>query len=50
MSMFHWHTTDQHSFPLKVTGFTELAIQGAYSANQVYTDSDIKDIISYANV
>jgi len=47
--MFHWHIVDQHSFPLDVPGFQEVAAAGAYSSSEVYTAADVKDIISYAN-
>jgi N-acetyl-beta-hexosaminidase len=45
---FHWHIVDAQSFPLIVPGFEELAQKGAYSASQVYTPSDVKDIFAYA--
>jgi hexosaminidase len=32
-----------------VPGYTELAAKGAYSSSQVYTPSDIQNIVSYAN-
>jgi hexosaminidase len=49
MSQFHWHIVDQHSFPLQVEGFTELATKGAYSSGEVYTTADVQDIIAFAN-
>lgn len=46
--MFHWHVVDSQSFPLEVAEFPELSQQGAYSTDQIYSTSDMQDIISYA--
>ncbi|KAG2359682.1 glycoside hydrolase family 20 protein [Suillus spraguei] len=48
INMFHWHITDSQSFPLEVAQYPELAINGAYSAEEVYTASDIQYIVQYA--
>ncbi|KZP19300.1 glycoside hydrolase family 20 protein [Athelia psychrophila] len=48
MSTFHWHVVDSQSFPLEVAGFEELSQAGAYSTDQIYNASDVKDIIAYA--
>jgi len=48
MSQFHWHVVDSQSFPLDVAGFPELAQKGAYSSSQVYSSSDVDDIVKYA--
>ncbi|OJA15838.1 hypothetical protein AZE42_12470, partial [Rhizopogon vesiculosus] len=45
---FHWHITDSQSFPLEVAQYPELAMNGAYSAEEVYTESDIQYIVQYA--
>ncbi|KAI0326228.1 N-acetylhexosaminidase [Cubamyces sp. BRFM 1775] len=45
---FHWHIVDSQSFPLEIPGFTDLAAKGAYSSSQVYSLSDVRDIVSYA--
>jgi len=45
---FHWHVVDSQSFALVVPGFEELAQEGAYSAEQIYTSMDVEDIVSYA--
>jgi hexosaminidase len=42
--MFHWHVVDSQSFPLEVPGFTELSQKGAYSADEIYSTSDVQDI------
>jgi hexosaminidase len=48
MSMFHWHISDQHSFPLHVPEFPELAAMGAYSSSEIYTPADVQGIITFA--
>ncbi|GLB38605.1 putative beta-acetyl hexosaminidase like [Lyophyllum shimeji] len=48
INTFHWHVVDSQSFPLVVPGYTELSQKGAYSAAQVYTPADVKDIVQYA--
>jgi hexosaminidase len=50
MSVFHWHVVDSQSFPIDIPGFPELAAKGAYSTAEVYSTSDIQDIVSYAAV
>jgi glycosyl hydrolase family 20 len=50
MSQFHWHVVDAQSFPLTIPGFPELSQQGAYSTQEVYSSSDIEDIVNYAGV
>lgn len=46
--MFHWHIVDSQSFPLEVPDFPEIAEKGAYSADEVYSASDVQDLVSYA--
>ncbi|KAF9533274.1 beta-hexosaminidase [Crepidotus variabilis] len=48
MSQFHWHIVDSQSFPLIVPEFPELAQTGAYSSGEVYSPSDVQDIVTYA--
>ena len=50
MNILHWHITDTHSFPMYLEKVPELARYGAYSANEIYTSADIKEIINYARV
>lgn len=39
---------DSQSFPLEIPGFSELSGKGAYSAQSVYSQSDVEGIITYA--
>ncbi|KIM78411.1 glycoside hydrolase family 20 protein [Piloderma croceum F 1598] len=48
INTFHWHVVDSQSFPLEVAGFEELSQKGAYSANEIYSTSDVQDIVEYA--
>ncbi|KAK7054363.1 Glucosamine-6-phosphate isomerase (Glucosamine-6-phosphate deaminase) (GNPDA) (GlcN6P deaminase) [Paramarasmius palmivorus] len=48
MSAFHWHITDEQSWPLGITKFPELAEKGAYSAEETFSPDDIQDIVAYA--
>lgn len=46
--MFHWHIVDSQSFPLEVAEFPELSHKGAYSTDEIYTPSDLQDVVAYA--
>ena len=46
--MFHWHIVDAQSFPLEIFEYPELATYGAYSPSEVYTRTDIQNIVAYA--
>ncbi|KAH9503397.1 hypothetical protein Btru_072909 [Bulinus truncatus] len=48
LNVFHWHIVDAQSFPYNSTTFPELALKGAYSPDQVYSQSDVQEIINYA--
>jgi len=48
LNSFHWHVTDTQSWPLYVDAAPELSTAGAYSSNQVYSKSDIQDVVTYA--
>lgn len=46
LSVFHWHITDQHSWPLVTDVHPELYEQGAYPS-MLYTQQDIDDVITH---
>ncbi|KAG8214807.1 glycoside hydrolase family 20 protein [Butyriboletus roseoflavus] len=48
INTLHWHITDSQSFPLEVAQYPELAANGAYSADETYSESDVQYIIQYA--
>jgi hexosaminidase len=49
INTLHWHIVDSQSFPLRLNDFKELADTGAYSPSQIYSEDNLKDVISYAN-
>ncbi len=48
MNVFHWHVVDDHSFPLVLAQFPELAQKGAYSAKAVYSKDAVERILARA--
>ncbi|KAJ7196116.1 N-acetylhexosaminidase, partial [Mycena pura] len=48
INQFHWHIVDSQSFPLSLPDFPELASKGAYSSAELYSPTDVQDIVSYA--
>jgi len=49
LGTFHWHIVDSQSFPLVIPGYEKISSTGAYSSDEVYTSSQIADIVQYAN-
>jgi hexosaminidase len=49
MNVLHWHIVDGNSFPYQSEFYPELSLYGAYHPNLVYTSSQIKNLISFAN-
>ena len=49
MNVVHWHLTDAVSFPLELPSAPLLALKGSFSADQVYSVSDTKRIVSLAS-
>nr|AJO25048.1 beta-N-acetylhexosaminidase [Nilaparvata lugens] len=47
MNVLHWHATDSHSFPLQSPRVPQLAKYGAYSEQEVYSTSDVSELVSY---
>lgn len=47
LNTFHWHITDQQSFPLEIPTFPDLATYGAYSADRVYSTVDVSKVVEY---
>lgn len=50
MNVFHWHVTDSQSFPLESSRVPQFTRYGAYSANEIYTTEEVRDLINYAKV
>ncbi|XP_063905118.1 beta-hexosaminidase subunit alpha-like [Zophobas morio] len=50
-NVFHWHLTDDQSFPYKSRVYPELSEKGAYHpVSKVFEPSDIAKVIEYARV
>ncbi|RZC35144.1 beta-hexosaminidase subunit alpha-like [Asbolus verrucosus] len=50
-NVFHWHITDDHSFPYQSRTFPELSIQGAYHpVAKIYDQVEVRRIIEYARL
>ncbi|BGO94733.1 Glucosamine-6-phosphate isomerase (Glucosamine-6-phosphate deaminase) (GNPDA) (GlcN6P deaminase) [Rhodotorula toruloides] len=47
VNTFHWHITDQQSFPLEIPTFPDLATFGAYSADRIYSTVDVAKVVEY---
>lgn len=48
MNVFHWHVTDSQSFPMETKRLPQMHLTGAFSAEKVYKQSQIDDIVKYA--
>ncbi|KAF8133373.1 glycoside hydrolase family 20 protein [Boletus edulis] len=48
INTFHWHIVDSQSFPLEVAQYPQLAANGAYSADEIYSESDVQYLVQYA--
>jgi hexosaminidase len=50
LNVFHWHITDSQSFPIEIKSQPDLSRNGAYSAEQVYSSKDVKDVVEFAKI
>ena len=49
MNVFHWHLTDDTSFPFQSTTFPNMTKYGAYDAvTHIYSPQDVSNIIEQA--
>nr|CAH8820765.1 unnamed protein product [Trichobilharzia regenti] len=49
MNVFHWHITDDQSFPFVSTTCPKLTEKGAYHQLKcIYSDGDVKNLLDYA--
>nr|CAH8845406.1 unnamed protein product [Trichobilharzia regenti] len=51
MNMFHWHMTDDSSFPYVSSTYPQLSLKGAYHPRRlVYENADVIRVIEYARL
>ncbi|XP_034831194.1 chitooligosaccharidolytic beta-N-acetylglucosaminidase [Maniola hyperantus] len=50
MNVFHWHVTDSHSFPLESKRVPQFTRYGAYSAYEIYSAEEVRELVHYARV
>ena len=50
LNVFHWHISDDESFPMESKAFPNLTKSAAYSESMVYTVEDINEILMYAKI
>ena len=50
LNVFHWHLTDEESFPMQLKSLPIITQYGAYSSKEVYSKEDISEIVEYARM
>ena len=40
-NVFHWHLTDDESFPLELKTFPNISFHGAYSEDKIYSSKSV---------
>ena len=50
LNVFHWHLSDDQSFPLFLPSFPDFAANAAYSKEQIYSAEDVAEIVEYGRV
>ena len=50
LNVFHWHLTDEESFPLQLRNIPLITQYGAYSAEEVFSRADIAEVVEYARM
>nr|AAL28585.1 HL07462p [Drosophila melanogaster] len=50
MNRFHWHLTDAQSFPYISRYYPELAVHGAYSESETYSEQDVREVAEFAKI
>jgi hexosaminidase len=48
MNVFHWHLSDDESFPVRTDDLPYLGYKGAFSPKSIYTISMLKLVVAHA--
>lgn len=48
LNVLHWHITDSDSFPIQSLSHPNLTLYGAFSPEEVYSASDVAELVDYA--
>lgn len=48
MNVFHFHIVDDQSFPYESETYPDLSEKGAYTSDEVYSQTDIAELIEFA--
>ncbi|PMD20730.1 glycoside hydrolase family 20 protein [Hyaloscypha hepaticicola] len=47
LNVLHWHLDDSQSWPVQMASYPSMT-KDAYSANEIYTTNNLKDVLNYA--
>ena len=50
LNVFHWHFIDSESMPMYLESYPDLTNYTAFSPKEIYTPTDVEDIVKYAKV
>jgi hexosaminidase len=50
LNVFHWHISDAPSYPLILNNTPELGLLGSHRSDMVYTENDIRSIVSFSHI
>ena len=48
LNVFHWHISDDNSFPLQVNSHPNITMRNDRTSNQTYTKEEVKELIVFA--
>ncbi|CAD8143512.1 unnamed protein product [Paramecium pentaurelia] len=50
LNVLHWHITDDESFPLLLSNYSQITNNSKYQKDGYFTKEDVQDIIQYASI
>jgi hexosaminidase len=48
-NVLHWHLVDDDSFPMVLDSYPDIAANGAFSSDRIYSKAMMADVVSYAS-